>query len=218
MCAYLLNKKYIVLSNESSANESNIKGEKINHQYSKTIEFENDFRDYCNKYLKTNVEYFSLLRPINELQIAMLFSKLEKFHAVFNSCNVGSKTEPWKWCCSCPKCLFVFTILSPFLYEEKLVNIFGEDLFENKNLLKTFVELCGYAENKPFECVGTYEEIKFAISRTIENLEKQNKKLPFLLQYYKENFEIVNYDLLKYYNENNNLPKEFDKILRENIL
>lgn len=219
LCSYLLGKKYIALSNEDSANESNVNGEKINHQYSKTIEFENDFREYADKYLKTGVEYFSMLRPISELQIAMLFSKLEDFHQVFKSCNVGSKTEPWKWCCNCPKCLFVYTILSPFLYKEKLINIFGEDLFKREDLLKTFIELCGYGETKPFECVGTYSEVRYAISKTIENLDKSgNSKLPYLLNYYKDNFEISNENLLNYYNKNNNLPKEFEKTILGRLL
>lgn len=218
LCSYMLGKKYIALSNEDSANESNVDGENINHQYSKTIEFENDFREYAKKYLKADIEYFSMLRPINELQIAWLFSKLEEFHPIFKSCNVGSKTEPWVWCCDCPKCLFVYTILSPFLYKEKLINIFGEDLFEKEKLLKTFIELCGYGETKPFECVGTYREIRFAVSKTIEILEEQNKKLPYLLEYYKKNFELSKESLLCFYNEKNNLPEKFDNILKVAIL
>lgn len=213
LCAYLLGKKYVALSNEASANESNVDGENINHQYSKTIEFENDFREYAEKYLRENVEYFSLLRPISELQIAKLFSELEKYHKIFKSCNVGSKQEPWKWCCNCPKCLFVYTILSPFLYQERLVRIFGEDLFTRKDLLKTFVELCGYGDTKPFECVGTYSEIRYSISEVIRTLEKENIKLPYLLNYYRENFELSNEDLLSYYNNEHNVPKEFEKIL-----
>lgn len=218
LCSYMLEKKYIALSNEDSANETNVDGENINHQYSKTIEFENDFREYAKRYLKADIEYFSMLRPISELQIAMLFSRLEDFHPIFKSCNVGSKSEPWMWCCDCPKCLFVYTILSPFLYKEKLINIFGEDLFEKEKLLKTFVELCGYGETKPFECVGTYSEIRFAISKTIENLEKQDKKLPYLLEYYRNNFELSKENLLEFYNENNNLPEEFAEILKDKLL
>lgn len=215
LVAFLLGKKYIALSNEDSANESNVKGEKINHQYSKTIEFENDFRKYAKDYLKTEVEYFSMLRPISELQIAMLFSELEQYHKVFKSCNVGSKQKPWVWCCNCPKCLFVYTILSPFLYKKQLVDIFGEDLFEKENLLETFIELCGYSKTKPFECVGTYEEIKYAITQTIKKLDSKN--LPVLLKYYNEHFDKVDTDLLNYYNENNNLPEEFEKILKGKI-
>lgn len=150
LIAYLTNKKYIALSNESSANESNVDKDKINHQYSKSFEFEQDFREYYNKYLKTNIEYFSMLRPLNELQIAMLFSQNDKYHKIFRSCNVGSKVKPWEWCSNCPKCLFVYIILSPFLYKEKLINIFKEDLFEKENLLKTFIELLRIWRNKTF--------------------------------------------------------------------
>ena len=187
--AYLTGKKYIALSNENSANESNVVGEKINHQYSKSFEFECDFEYYSNKYLKAAVKYFSFLRPLNELQIAKIFSRQEKYHKVFKSCNVGSKTLPWKWCCNCAKCLFAYIILSPFLYKEKLVNIFEEDMFENESLLTTFIELTGNGETKPFDCVGTYEEVNFAISKTIENLG--DKELPYLLRYYKDNFKLV---------------------------
>ena len=54
--AILLGKKYIVLSNEASANEANVEGTNINHQYSKSIEFENDFRWLTNNYLDKNIE------------------------------------------------------------------------------------------------------------------------------------------------------------------
>jgi len=218
--AFLTNKKYVVLSNESSANESNIKDENINHQYSKSFEFEQDFRLYSEKYLRAGVEYFSILRPISEFQIAMLFSKNKKYYNIFRSCNVGSKKKPWEWCCSCPKCLFVFVILSPFLYKEELVNIFKEDLLEKKELLETFIELCGYGETKPFECVGTFDEVNYAVSKTIIKLDETNRKLPYLLKYYKDNYGIADteVDISKQYNDNCNLPKQFDEILRRNIL
>ncbi len=214
--ATIFGKKYIVLSNEDSSNESNVKGENINHQYSKTIEFENDFRNYVKKFICINgPEYFSFLRPISEIQIAKLFSELEEYHKVFKSCNVGSKSTPWKWCCECPKCLFAFIILSPFLYKEKLIDIFGKDLFEKENLLQIFKELCGYENIKPFECVGTYQEIRYAISETIR--KNKSIKLPFMLQYYKDNFEMIDLDILNYYNNNNNLPYEFEKVLKESL-
>jgi len=217
LVAYLTGKKYIVLSNESSANETNIEGENINHQYSKTFEFEQDFREYANKYLKANVEYFSMLRPINELQIAMLFAENKKYHKIFKSCNVGSKSFPWRWCCNCPKCLFVYIILSPFLYKDELIEIFGEDLFTKKELLNTFIELCGYGKTKPFECVGTFKEVNFAINKTIQNLK--DEELPYLLKYYNDNYktDYIEEDLTKEYNTDNNLPNEFDEILRGKI-
>lgn len=217
--AYLLSKKYVALSNENSANESNVVGEKINHQYSKSFEFECDFENYANKYLKAPVKYFSFLRPLNELQIAKIFSRHEKYHKTFKSCNVGSKEKEWKWCCNCAKCLFAYIILSPYLYKEKLVGIFGENMFENTELLKTFIELTGNGETKPFDCVGTYEEVNFAISKTIGNIEKENKEIPYLLRYYKDNYELVNTenDITKEYNEENNLNEEQNEMLRKEV-
>ena len=66
---------------------------------------------------------------------------------------------------------------------------------------------------------GTYEEVKFAISRTIQTLKKNNKKLPYLLEYYDENYELANtdMDITKRYNEENNLPKEYNEMLRKAI-
>lgn len=217
--AYLLSKKYIALSNESSANESNVVGEKINHQYSKSFEFECDFEQYSDKYLKAPVKYFSFLRPLNELQIAKLFSKYEQYHHTFKSCNVGSKEKEWKWCCQCAKCLFAYIILSPYLYKEKLISIFGVDMFENKDMLDTFLELTGNRETKPFDCVGTFEEVNFAISKTIQNIEEKGEKLPYLLQYYKDNYDLVDTteDITKRYNEENNLNEEQNEILRKEV-
>ena len=213
LTAFLNNKRYIVLSNEASANESNIDDTKINHQYSKTYEFENDFNEYTKKYFKIDITYFSILRPLNEYQIALLFSKYEKYHNIFKSCNVGSKEKPWIWCSNCPKCLFVYIMLSPFLYKEKLINIFNNDLYENKELLNTFIDLTGYGKNKPFECVGTYEEIRYAISKTINKLDN----LPYLLKYYKDNYELIDIKLESFYNDENNLPEYFNSLVKKEL-
>ena len=218
LVATLLGKKYIPLSNEDSANQSNVDGEKINHQYSKTIEFEENFRNFAKEYLREDVEYFSFLRPITEIQIAYLFSKEKEFYKVFKSCNVGSKQTPWVWCCDCPKCMFVYTIMAPFIKRDELIDIFGEDLFAKESLEKTFVELCGYGDLKPFECVGTFEEVRFAVTKTIKQCEEEGRELPYLLKLYKSRYEESKDEFLKYYNNKNFLPEEFDKILRERIL
>ena len=219
LVAYLLSKKYIALSNENSANESNVTGQKINHQYSKSFEFECDFSNYAQKYLKAPVTYFSFLRPLNELQIAKIFARQEKYHSVFRSCNVGSKETKWNWCCHCAKCLFAYTILSPYLYKDKLIKIFGIDMFEQSDLLKIFIELTGNGETKPFDCVGTFEEVNYAISKTIENIEYKNEKLPYLLQYYKNNYKLIDTsdDITIRYNNQNNLNEEQNNMLRKEV-
>ena len=216
LCAYLSNKKYVLISNESSSNEPTVKNSTINHQYSKSFEFEKDFDKYVHKYFKIDLNYVSLLRGLSEYHIGYLFSKYEKYHKVFRSCNLGSKSSDWKWCCNCPKCLFVYIVLSPHLYKEKLINIFGEDLFERKDLLKTFIEIIGESEVKPFDCVGTTAEAKYAISKLITQLDKND--LPYLLKYYYENYDLsLNSKKIMKYNKKNNLNKHFNDLVLEEI-
>jgi len=151
----------VALSNESSANESTVLGTSVNHQYSKSLEFEDDFRAYCPSF-----NYFSFLRPLTELQIAMLFSRFTQYHDVFRSCNVGSKQDIW--CGHCAKCLFAYIILSPFIAPERLNAIFGKSMLDDTTLEHEFLQLTGHAETKPFECVGTVSEVNTAISMAIE--------------------------------------------------
>ena len=147
----------VALSNESSANESTVLGTSVNHQYSKSLEFEDDFRAYCPGF-----NYFSFLRPLSELQIAMLFSQFVDYHDVFRSCNVGSKQDIW--CGHCAKCLFAYIILSPFIAPARLNRIFGKSMLDDLSLQHEFDQLTGQAETKPFECVGTVNEVLAALS------------------------------------------------------
>lgn len=181
--------RHIALSNESSANEPTVAGSGVNHQYSKSYAFESDFRDYVKENISPEFNYFSFLRPLNELQIARIFSENDKYYPVFKSCNAGSKTDTW--CCNCPKCLFAFTILSPFISLDQLVNIFGKNLFELPQMIPFLNELTGIKEVKPFECVGTIEEVNVALQLSV--YQNMQKKLPLLLDYYRNTTMFDNY-------------------------
>ena len=169
--AVLSKRKNIALSNESSANESTVAGSHINHQYSKSLEFENDFRKYVKQYITPDIRYFSFLRPLSELQIASVFSTLKHHHPVFRSCNVGSKEN--LWCGKCPKCMFTFIMLSAFLPEKSLIDIFGKNMFDDIDMIKITRELAGFTTAKPFECVGTTSEVQAALKHIILNREKE---------------------------------------------
>ena len=188
--------KYIALSNESSANESTVPGTDINHQYSKSIEFERDFREYVAMHLNEEIQYFSFLRPLSEMQIASFFSRCEAYHGVFKSCNAGSKTD--SWCGKCPKCLFTWIILSPFLSKEKLTAIFGKDLMADASLQPIFEELNGTAAVKPFECVGTVEEVRACMEAVGGNRDGVD-------------------EILRRFNEENFLPERFVDILKSKL-
>ncbi len=215
-CAYLTGSKNIILSNEASANEANIKGSNINHQYSKSYEFEKDFTAYVSKNILPGISYFSLLRPFNELQIAAEFCCHESYLYSFRSCNAGSKTNIW--CCNCSKCLFVYSILSAFLPQEKLEDIFGENLLDKNELEADFNGLVGLSEVKPFECVGTVSEIEYALAVCAKNLIAEGHSLPCLIKKFTENFnidEIAQQPLMKEYNSVNNIPENFLNTVKE---
>ena len=180
LTAVISGKKYIALSNESSANETTIPGLPVNHQYSKTYEFEEDFRSYVNTWICPEVNYFSFLRPLNEIQITSLFTRYPNYFPVFKSCNVGSKTD--SWCGKCAKCLFTFIMLAPFVKPEQLIGIFHSDLLNDITLKPILNQLTGIASEKPFECVGTIAEVNAALQETIN--QYGNNPLPSLLHDY----------------------------------
>jgi len=212
------------------------KGKIINHQYSKSFEFEQKFRNYSKRYLAKQVEYFSFLRPLYEIQIAKLFSNFPQYFFAFLSCNVAQKTYSGtkkpigKWCGDCPKCLFVFTSLYPFVEHKKLIKIFGKNLFEDKKLMPVMLELIGKRKFKPFECVGTKKEsliafyLSYLCAKThLTNLAGAKKiKLPFLLRYFQEkilpqyqNLKRESRRIMSSWNKQNNLPKNLEKMFKK---
>lgn len=164
--------QYIVLSNERSANYGNVEylGEQVNHQWSKSFEFETIFRKYVAAHITDSVEYFSLLRPYYEIQIAKIFAEhYPKNRIPWTSCNANfaiRKQSKKLWCGECAKCAFVFTILSPFIKKRRLIKQFGKNMFDDENLLPLFQQLLGVADMKPFDCVGTPEEMIVAMHMT----------------------------------------------------
>lgn len=198
----------IALSNESSANESTVPGTKINHQYSKSFEFETDFNNYIKKYLHGGIHYFSFLRPINELQIAKLFSGFEKHFNSFRSCNVGSKND--SWCGNCPKCMFTYIILNPFIDSKRLVEIFGKDIIADISLSEIMNELTGKSEVKPFECVGTIDEVVAALAKY---KDVDHNLISNDVEGANRNF----ISLLMSYNTDNLVPDIFNNILKKAI-
>ena len=213
--AYLNNIANIIVSNEASANEGNIAGTTINHQYSKSYEFEKDFNSYLQTYLCNRIQYFSLLRCYNEFQIIQKFIKFPSYLPIFRSCNVGTKTN--SWCGKCAKCLYVYIMLYPFVGENRLAQIFGRNLLDDESLGQIFYSLINPDQTKPFECVGTREEINYAIKLAIED-ESRTTPLPKLLEWYRTSYNYnptTQYDVASYFNSEHNIPEAYLKALIE---
>ncbi len=211
--AILRGKQNVILSNENSANEPTLEfnGVPVNHQYSKSLEFETDFQSYVHTHISSDVNYFSFLRPLSELKIAELFCKnfLEKYEKDFSSCNTNFRitdgTNEWRWCKKCPKCAFVFILFAPFVERDKLIEIFGGNLFTDESLYPTFAQLLGQTESKPFECVGEIEEVKRALQ-----LAKETGHWPELEKF---TTEISDYNEHEWHA--NLMPQYFEYMLKD---
>jgi hypothetical protein len=183
LCASVLyGYRNIVFANESSANEATLKddrGNEVNHQYSKSIAFEQAFRTVVHHYVSPDIEYFSLLRPFSEIAIVRRFAKMTEYHTVFSSCNRnfhqdGSHIEG-RWCQDCPKCRFASLALAPFISPRKLMEIQSADLLDDEKQLTGFKALCGLGVHKPFECVGSVAESRAAMRYLSESPQWQEK-------------------------------------------
>ena len=153
----------IILSNERSASQGNAMhdGREVNHQYSKSLDFEVRIAEVLKQATGGAIGYFSLLRPYSEARIAKLFARETRFDHVFSSCNRNFKLSGHDgplWCGECPKCHFTFLILAPVMDKQRLIGIFGQNLLDQPANERSFRELTGLAGQKPWECVGEIEE------------------------------------------------------------
>lgn len=185
--AILTGRRDVVVSNESSASEPNLmyQGVPINHQYSKSLEFEGSFQQLLQLQYGEDIRYYSLLRPFTELRIAELFIQtgFEKYKSIFSSCNRAFTQHSYamSWCGECPKCAFVFLIFSPFLERSILEELFGgKNLLLDPALEPTYRQLLGIEGTKPLECVGEVKESRAAM-RLAQKVYPELKKYEFEL-------------------------------------
>ena len=173
LAAVLEDRDAVVMSNEWSASVPTLEfdGRPVNHQFSKSEEFEAAFRGVLANQGSSRArlpDYFSWLRDRTELWVGERFAALGPYHASFRSCNKAFYTERARrfahWCGQCDKCAFIDLILAPFLPGEALRQIFavsGEPL-DDPALKPKFRSLLG-AGAKPFECVGEVTECRAAV-------------------------------------------------------
>jgi UDP-N-acetyl-alpha-D-muramoyl-L-alanyl-L-glutamate epimerase len=163
--------RYVVVSNEHSATYGNVdyKGLKVNHQWDKSESYEDLFRSYLKQNITSDLEFFSLLRPLYEIKIAEIFSHFPQYFEAFSSSNhnflldsSGIKKR-WSVDYSKGKVEFVWAILSAFLPRREMLRIFQEDIYARADVLDKYKELLGVKDIKPLECVGTPEETQVAM-------------------------------------------------------
>ncbi|HET9033070.1 MAG TPA: UDP-N-acetyl-alpha-D-muramoyl-L-alanyl-L-glutamate epimerase [Dokdonella sp.] len=177
VAAILYGHDAIAFSNERSASSATLEydGVPINHQWSKGWAFEHGFRNLIHARIASDLNYYSLLRPLSELAVASRFARNNQYDDVFSSCNrnfriLGPKPSD-RWCGQCPKCHFVFLALAPFMPKPRLLNIFGRNLLDDSAQVAGFDALIEYQDHKPFECVGEGRESRAAMAELSRRAE-----------------------------------------------
>jgi UDP-N-acetyl-alpha-D-muramoyl-L-alanyl-L-glutamate epimerase len=211
----------VVVSNERSADEGNVRflDAEINHQYSKTLAFETAMRRYAGAHLAPGVSYFSILRPLFEIQVCRLFARCGEYFKAFRSCN-RAQTQG-AWCGNCPKCLSVFISLSPFVSLDTIQGIFGRDLLDQNSAMPLIRSLLGMEGPKPFECVGTRQETLAGLYLSIRRRRARHEPLtPLLAQVEREilapqeDLAAISEGILNAWSDDHYLPPEFARLFK----
>jgi len=205
--------KYISVANEYSANFPNLteNNVSINHQYTKSFDYEKKLQTLYNSNLKGGPYYFSLLRPLYEFQIMKIFSNFKRLHSGFSSCNrVSAKGG---WCLDCPKCAYI--ILTMWAVDpDQAKLLWGDGIFQNQKMHFQLLTLIN-GETKPLECVGTLEESRYAAYLADKNLafksldDKQRKEI---LRYANINVKKTHQTMTNI-NRDNSFPSELSDII-----
>lgn len=163
--------KYVIVANESSASIPHVEhgGELVNHQWSKSFEFERLFQEFVHKNISENLNYFSLIRPLTSVAVAKLFSNCPKYFEVFTSDNSLFKISPQerehpRWSHDSPKSLSSYILISPWMSDKDLSRTFGYEFLSDINLKDLFLGLLGKTETPILDCVGTPSELRLSLS------------------------------------------------------
>jgi UDP-N-acetyl-alpha-D-muramoyl-L-alanyl-L-glutamate epimerase len=163
LTGYLRGSGLVVAGNSRSDDEPNVPsylGRPVNHQWTKSFEFETATGAYRDRWLPGAPGYSSPLRPLYELQIIASLSGDVDGYLSTASCN---RAPAGAWCRSCAKCAWVFLATAALFGHDLAIRKIGADMFADPALAGVYQEMAGLTGTKPFECTGTEDEVRTAI-------------------------------------------------------
>jgi 7-cyano-7-deazaguanine synthase in queuosine biosynthesis len=165
LAATVMGRGTVLVSNERSADAPTriVDGWAVNHQYSKSADFQR-LLDAALVESATATQVVSFLRPLSEIAIARGVARQPGLIATVTSCNAAYALDGHGdgWCGRCDKCRFVQLVLAPFTGREALTAALGFDALADPDQVDEFAAMLD-ENTKPFECVGTVEEVRLAL-------------------------------------------------------
>lgn len=163
---------WVVFANERAASEPTMQanGHPVNHQFSKSLEFEDALRAAFAA-AGAGLDYFSVLRPVSELWTAhYLARRAPQALEVFASCNrnfvfAGEAVlaDGQRWCGQCSKCVYTGVLMACWMAPDHHTSVFqSRPLHDPANLDHAF-DIAGLTGAKPWECVGEAREVAAAL-------------------------------------------------------
>ena len=163
LTGYLRGNGPVMAGNSRSDDEPNVRsylGRPVNHQWTKSSDFETAVRSYRDRWLPGVPGYSSPLRPLYEVQIiASLAGDVDAYLRTV-SCN---QARGGGWCRSCAKCAWVFLATAALFGHDLAIRKTGGDMFADPALSGVYQEMAGLTGVKPFECTGSEDEVRAAI-------------------------------------------------------
>ena len=163
LTGYLRGSGPVMAGNSRSDDEPNVRsylGRPVNHQWTKSYEFETALRSYRDRWLPGAPGYSSPLRPLYEVQvIASLAGDVDAYLRTA-SCD---QVRGGGWCRSCAKCAWVFLATAALFGHDLAIRKTGGDMFADPALSGVYQEMAGLTGVKPFECTGSEDEVRAAI-------------------------------------------------------
>lgn len=141
----------------------NESGRGVNHQFLKSKVAEDRYRSFIHKFLFSELNLCSVLRPLYDYKIYELLPRYADILPHIHSCNIAKP-----WCNNCPKCAYVFVNLCARFPLDDVVAVFGENLLEKTSLEKQWRMLLGLESHNAFECVGSVIETRMAFNHCLQ--------------------------------------------------
>jgi hypothetical protein len=184
MLAALNGSSLVIVANEASASipHAEHEGNFVNHQWSKSLEFEKLFQEFLHQNISENLHYTSIVRQLSSVGVAKLFSRYPAYFEVFTSdnshfkINKNEETHP-RWGDTSAKSLSSFILLAPWIQEEAMFRAFGRNFLNKTELEDLFYNLLGAGSETILDCVGTPEELRLSLSLVCNKTAYKNAYL-----------------------------------------
>jgi len=168
----------VVFANERAASEPTMEanGHPVNHQFSKSLAFEDALRAAFAA-AGAGLDYYSILRPVSEVWTAHYLATRAAFALpIFASCNrnfvfagEGALAPGRRWCGTCAKCVYTGVLLAPFLDPQRHETVFQSRPLHDRANAGHLRDIAGLTHAKPWECVGERREVAACLHHLIEN-------------------------------------------------